>query len=91
MINYEWDVEIMEGEDIVDHHFCRSYQEALADAKENAHSEVVLVRSDETWHGDDRMWAYFVNGVTKGFRDSVGTVRMQVPARYLKEVARAHA
>ena len=89
MIDYEWDVEIMDGEDIADHHFCCSYTEAVEVSLQHKHAPVVLVRSDYSRGGDDRMWAYFTRGVTRGFQDSAGVVRMNVPKRYLKEVERA--
>lgn len=87
MIEYEWDVEELdECGEILDHVFCRSYRAAMAHAATVPRCAVALVRTEWGPHGvEDREWAYFKDGRTHGFGDSMGTIVRQVPQRFLKE------
>jgi hypothetical protein len=83
---HEWDVEVgSEDEEIADHIFCSSLEEAVATAKEQG-GRIVLVRSTyECDDLDDRLWAYMTpEGVLpEFFSDSLGRdTGVSVPKRF---------
>ena len=89
---YEWAVEYMDGEDIVDAVQQDTFAQvkALADKAEN--TELVLVRN--VWDGndlEDRSWAYIEDGkLPEYFSDPVGNdTSAKVPKRFHAELRRA--
>lgn len=86
MVRYEWVVEEMDGEDIVDTFQFTTYKEALAfKAKQGASFVIGLVRDVIDAYGDldDRAWAYVENGVLPSTFDN----GKPVPAKYRTEFA----
>ena len=93
MIRYEWTVELLEGEDIVDSYFAECYERALTFAV-NASSDCVVrigVVRDRYDSGEDlvcRSWAYLEDGkLPERFEDAYGREIVKVPARFHKAVA----
>jgi len=69
MVTYEWTVEIMDCDDVIDTHGYDSYRQALESALEDraAGKVAVIVLVRHTWNNvdgdlDDRQWAYFEDG-----------------------------
>jgi len=85
MVTYEWVVEVMDGDDIVD---TRAW-DTLAEAQRDAQGEravVVLVRNVWCDGGlDDRAWAYPADGVLPRVATDAGGRDFKVPQKYLKE------
>ena len=92
---YEWDVETVtaidsekyEENEVLDHHFCKSYREAMEVSKatppDGCRFEIVLVRDDDK----SRAWAYIVDGKLPKFaEDAYGNKWCLVPKRYHDEV-----
>jgi len=93
MIRYEWTVELLEGEDIVDLYFGDTLKEVLRQAGDTPvgctkHIGVVRDRYDS---GEDlvcRSWAYMEDGkLPERFEDAMCVEVAKVPARFHKEVA----
>lgn len=104
---FEWDVEtvdVMDAEhEIIDHHFCGSYEEAVKIADEERSelvgTRIVLVRDE--YKGDHliyRAWAY-VKPVSNAFNAKVElpeyfdnawdtATRHQVPQHFHREIAK---
>lgn len=86
-VTYEWSIEIMDGEDIVDSNFA----EKLKDL-DLSEGELVLVRrtGNEIDGETDRLWAYVKDGkLPDTFSDSMGTpIAYDVPKRFVKELER---
>ncbi len=95
-VTYEWDVEELDGPDapdveIVDHHHCDSYAEAVVIlGRLGAPGRIVLVRDvGNNLEGlTDRAWAYLVDGklpdtFTYGADEDSG---IRVPKRFHQEI-----
>lgn len=84
---YEWDVEEMDGEDIVDHHFCDSLAEARSFAKDG--DLVVLVCRYENWSRGTThtSWAYLLEdgSLPADFTDAYGRPTRKVPKKFHNE------
>ncbi len=97
-VTYEWDVEELEAPDtgdndpdILDHHFCDTYADAVRIAAEYPARRIVLVRNvgNDTEGLTDRAWAYVSGGklpatFTYAADEDSG---IAVPVRFHKEVA----
>ena len=105
-IEWEWDVEaiaITETEDndvgdIIEHNFQESYLDCLKYIEQwppeaGQSYSVVLVRSDYSWYGDNREWAYCnPDGALPEYAsDASGINCHKVPKRYAAEVTKVLA
>ena len=92
-VYYEWDIEQMDGEEIVDHHFSETLEGFGPALNEVDHQNFVLclVRNSDR-DPFFRSWAYvtptphgtwFLDGM---FKDSKGVPTMRVPLRFQKEL-----
>jgi hypothetical protein len=97
-VRYEWDVETEtiddthdhESGECIDHNHKLSYAEALAEASREAPKgcryQIVLVRDN----GKGRLWAYVDDGLLPAyFMDSLGNDTLEIPERFVEEVAKA--
>jgi hypothetical protein len=99
-VTYEWDVEEMDGDDIVDHNHFDTYAEALAFAN-SSHMRgkpwrMVLVRDvgNDVEGLTNRAWAYLDYARLRlpkffDYGDDVGS-SIAVPKRFQAEVDRRH-
>ena len=93
MIRYEWTVEFLEEDDIVDSFFGDTLQEALRHAGDTPAGcakriGVVRDRFDSAESLVCRSWAYMEDGkLPERFVDAYGREIAKVPARFCKEVA----
>jgi hypothetical protein len=91
MIRYEWTVELLEGDDIVDAFYGDTLSEALRQAGHTPaeftqHSGVVRDRYDSAESLVCRSWAYVEDGkLPDRFTDACGREVAKVPARFHKE------
>lgn len=97
MVDYEWDVETTvertteehDAGDVIDHHHCASFTEALlvADrpAPEGCRHAIVLVRDDD----NGRSWSYLEDdgALAVYFTDASGREIAKVPHRFIREVS----
>lgn len=88
-IDYEWDVEEMDGEEIVDHHFCDSFSEAR-DLATEGNMKIVLVCRVENWdRGTTAVsWAYLGEdgSLPEFFTDAGGRATRKVPKKFHAEI-----
>jgi len=84
-VTYEWSVEIMDGEDIVDSNFADKLKDL-----DRSEGELVLVRrtGNEVDGETERLWAYVKDGkLPATFSDAMGTpIAYDVPKRFVKEL-----
>jgi len=89
---YEWDIETVDGEDILDHCHATSLTSLalrVPDCPEGQLQRLVLVR--DLWNGEhlkNRTWAYVVDGkLPEFFKDEMDHPQERVPARFKRELA----
>lgn len=94
-VRYEWDVESLEGEDVLDHDHRDTFAEAIAAEKISQNfretTRICLVR--DIWdydHGlQERTWAYLEDGkLPEHFEDSGGRMSSRVPQRFHQEISK---
>lgn len=83
--DYEWCVEEMDGEDIVDNHFCDDYAECVEHSEAGDAIALVCSIGNESEGLQDRDWAYVVDGKLPGEFPAMGR---KVPKRFHAEVAK---
>jgi hypothetical protein len=95
-VEYEWDVEEMDGDEIVDHHFCGSFAEAkevAADGDPDSKWVVVLVCKVEDYNRGltHTSWAYLREDGTlpADFTDAGGRPTRKVPKKFHSEIVNA--
>lgn len=85
-ITYEWTLETLEGEDVVDSDFSDSLS---FDKDQLPGKDLGLVRNvgNEAQGITDRSWAYVKDGaLPEYFTDSAGARIAKVPERFIKEL-----
>lgn len=80
---YEWDIETMDGDDIVDH----NHSDRIPCAPLLENEVLVLVRDNRD---DGRLWAYVIDGkLSPWMMDAYENEVRPTPQRYLKEFAKS--
>lgn len=92
-VDYEWDIEAMEGEDIVDHDHRDELNGFQKDCLKEALAlgTLVLVRTvgNEDDGVTDRTWAYVKNNeLPECFSNSLGNPCTKVPSKFKNELKR---
>jgi hypothetical protein len=85
---YEWDIETLDGDDIIDHHHF-DYCPGIPDTP---NQRLVLVKDvGDSINGlTDRLWAYAENGkLPDEFEDAYQIKICPVPKRFHKELAKS--
>lgn len=94
-VHYEWDAELVEGDDIIDHNHGDTYAAVrMQVARERAslgagqRFAIVLIRDSNS----GRAWAYMEGDTLPAyFEDAYGREVARVPQRFHAEVAKFHA
>jgi hypothetical protein len=91
-IDYEWDIETVDGEDVVDHYFSDKLDYTKAEFSEAIKAgTLTLVRTvGNDYDGvTERTWAYVKDGkLPTMFSDCYGTEIHKVPIKFHKEFAK---
>lgn len=87
---YEWIVEELEGEDIVNVNHWDTYAEALKGAEDLGPHRIGLVRESGGYLNWTKAWAYVVDGVLPAdMLDAYDNVVTHVPKKYRDQFAKA--